>query len=82
VLVDDVASTGRTLESAAARLHAGRPASIAVLVNHALFLEDSLDRLRALGVERIWSTDGIPHPTNRLSLAPLLASALQNSAAA
>ncbi len=37
---------------------------------------------RSLGVERIWSTNSIPHPTNRLSLAPLLASALQDSAAA
>jgi ribose-phosphate pyrophosphokinase len=79
VLVDDVASTGRTLEAAAVALAAQRPASVAVLVTHALFLEGSLDRLRALGVEQVWSTDSIPHPTNRLALGPLLAAALVHS---
>lgn len=76
VLVDDVASTGRTLESAAAALASDGPASMSVLVTHGLFLEGTLDRLRAIGVDRVWSTDSIPHPTNRLHLAPLLARAL------
>jgi ribose-phosphate pyrophosphokinase len=76
VLVDDVASTGRTLEAALAALAPARPASISVLVTHALFLEGAVERLRAAGVEHIWSTDSIPHATNRLGLAPLLAGAL------
>ena len=76
VLVDDVASTGRTLEAALAALAPARPASVSVLVTHALFLEGAVERLRAAGVEQIWSTDSIPHATNRLGLAPLLAGAL------
>ena len=76
VLVDDVASTGHTLENAVAALASSRPASLSVLVTHALFLEGTLDRLRQAGVTHIWSTDSIPHPSNRLALAPLLASAL------
>jgi ribose-phosphate pyrophosphokinase len=78
VLVDDVASTGRTLEAAAMALAAGGPASVSVLVTHALFLDGTLDRLRAIGVDRVWSTDSITHPTNRLHLAPLLAGALSD----
>ncbi len=76
VVVDDVASTGHTLESAVAALAASRPASLSVLVTHALFLEGTLERLRLAGVTHIWSTDSIPHPSNRLELAPLLAAAL------
>lgn len=76
VLVDDIASTGRTLESAVALLAGTRPASLSVLVTHALFLEGTLERLRQAGVTHVWSTDSIPHPSNRLELAPLLASAL------
>lgn len=75
VLVDDVASTGRTLEAAVAALVPMRPASITVLVSHALFLEGALERLRAAGVGEVWSTDSIPHSTNRLELAPSLADA-------
>jgi ribose-phosphate pyrophosphokinase len=77
VLIDDVASTGRTLETAAAALRPLRPQSVDVLVTHALFLEGALERLGAAGVGRVWSTDSIPHPTNRLALAPLLAEALR-----
>lgn len=76
VVVDDVASIGHTLESAVAALAASRPASLSVLVTHALFLEGTLERLRLAGVTHIWSTDSIPHPSNRLELAPLLAAAL------
>ena len=76
VLVDDVASTGHTLENAVAALASSRPASLSVLVTHALFLEGTLERLRQAGVTHIWSTDSIPHPSNRLELAPLLAGAL------
>jgi ribose-phosphate pyrophosphokinase len=76
VLVDDVASTGRTLEAAAVALAAGRPASLSVLVTHALFLEGALERLKAAGVKEVWSTDSIPHVTNRLRLAPLLGAAI------
>ncbi len=76
VLVDDVASTGRTLEAAIAALAPSRPASISVLVTHALFMESSLDRLARAGITHIWSTDSIPHSSNRLELAPLLATAL------
>lgn len=76
VLLDDMASTGRTLEAAAQVLSAYAPASVSVVVTHALFVGDAIGRLEQAGVHQIWSTDTIPHPTNAIHLAKLLAEAL------
>lgn len=76
VLVDDVASTGHTLEAAARKLARFQPASISVLVTHALFVGDAEKRLHRAGIGHIWSTDAIPHPSNALPLEHLLADAL------
>ncbi len=76
VLVDDMASTGHTLAATAAALHPLAPRSISVMVTHGLFVDSALERLAAAGIDRIWSSDSIPHPTNRVALAPLLARAL------
>lgn len=76
VLVDDVASTGHTLEEAARELARSQTASISVLVTHALFVGDAEKRLRRAGIGHIWSTDAIPHSSNALHLDHLLAEAL------
>ena len=76
VLVDDVVSTGQTLASAAHALRESGARQVDVLVTHALITSDALDTLRSVGVREIWSSDSIPHPSNVLELAPLLASAL------
>jgi ribose-phosphate pyrophosphokinase len=76
VLVDDVASTGQTLIEAACGLYGRGAASVSVLVTHALFVDDALERLAEAGVGDICSTDSIPHETNGMELAGLLAEAL------
>ncbi len=76
VLVDDVVSTGRTLEAASRDLLACQPASINVMVTHALFVDDALQRLENAGVNQVWSCDSIIHPTNRIALAESLGQAL------
>jgi ribose-phosphate pyrophosphokinase len=76
VLVDDVASTGRTLEMTARALAPFGPATVSVLVTHALFVDDAIARLQRAGVNTIWSCDSIPHPSNRIQLTSLLAEAL------
>ncbi len=76
VLVDDVASTGKTLIKAAQGLRPYQPKSISVLVTHALFLGNSIRELRQAGVNNIWSCDSIPHATNKVSLAGILSEAL------
>jgi ribose-phosphate pyrophosphokinase len=77
VIVDDVASSGRTLEQAAllARRHGAR--SIDVAVVHAMMGPAALERLREAGVREIVSADSVPHPTNAAALAPLLAIAIR-----
>ncbi len=77
VLVDDVASTGHTLEKATQELLQRKAETVSVLVTHALFVDDACSRLKLAGVDNIWSCDSIPHPTNCLSLAPILAKGLQ-----
>lgn len=76
VLLDDVASSGHTLARAAALLLAAGAASVDVAVTHALFAAGALEVIRAAGVRHVWSSDCIAHPSNAVSVAPLLAGAL------
>lgn len=79
VLLDDVASTGHTLQQATRSLLASGAGSVDVAVTHGLFVGDAVERLRAAGVRHVWSTDSVPHESNCVSLAPLLAAALRDS---
>jgi ribose-phosphate pyrophosphokinase len=76
VLLDDIASSGATLEVAASEIARHGPASVSVLVTHALFTGDAPERLRAAGVGDIWSCDSVPHATNAVALDGLLGTAL------
>ncbi len=78
VLLDDVASSGRTVARAAQLLCAAGVASVDVAVTHALFAGDALQVIRDVGVAHVWSTDCIAHPSNVVSVAPLVAAALQS----
>lgn len=71
VLIDDIASSGRTLVAAADALRLQGFAPPVCVVVHALFGEDALARVAA-ATERIVSTDSIPHETNAIWLAPLI----------
>ncbi len=76
VLLDDVASTGRTLISAAEGAFAAGAASVDVAVTHALFVGDALAAVRAAGVRHVWSSDAVAHASNAVSIVPLVAAAL------
>ncbi|MCK5649324.1 MAG: ribose-phosphate diphosphokinase [Gammaproteobacteria bacterium] len=73
ILLDDIASTGKTLIGAAKALMKYHPASLSVLVTHALFVNDSVAQLKKAGINNIWSCDSIVHPTNAVKLADILA---------
>ena len=81
VLFDDVASTGRTLVTAARSLLRQGAASVDVAVTHGLFVDDAVAQIHAAGVRHIWSTDCVPHASNVVSVVPLLAQALRELAA-
>lgn len=77
LLLDDIVSSGGTVLTAIARLKEAGAASVHLAVTHALF-DDAMERhLREVGAASIWSTTSVPHPTNKISLATLLADALR-----
>ena len=76
VLLDDVASTGHTVAQAARLLLAAGAATVDIAVTHALLTPGALQMMREAGVGEIWSTDCITHPTNAVSVAPLIAQAV------
>ncbi len=77
VLVDDMASTARTLSEAAGALAARQPAGIGALITHALFDDQALAEMRAAGITTIASSDSIRHPSNAVRLAELLATGVR-----
>ncbi|RPH46115.1 MAG: ribose-phosphate diphosphokinase [Burkholderiales bacterium] len=77
VLIDDIASSGRTLAQAARVCLAAGATRVDAFVTHALCAEADLQALRAAGVGRLWSTDALAHPSNAVPLAPLLAAGLR-----
>jgi ribose-phosphate pyrophosphokinase len=76
LLVDDVASTGHTLATAAAALRRAGAGPVRALVTHAILPGHSAQQLAAAGVEELWSSDSVPHSSNRVQLAELLAAGL------
>lgn len=77
LLLDDIVSSGGTVLTAIARLKEAGAASVHLAVTHALFDDAMERRLREAGAVSIWSTTSVPHPTNKISLAMLLADALR-----
>ena len=75
VLVDDIASSGRTLAVAARKLVEQGLRQPECVVVHALLADDAYAELSTV-FARFTSTDAVPHPSNRISLVPLLADAL------
>ena len=80
VVLDDVASTGRTLAAATRAALAAGATRVDVAVTHALFIGDALDHVGAAGVQRVWSSDCVAHASNAVSIVPLLARALEQMA--
>jgi ribose-phosphate pyrophosphokinase len=76
VLLDDIISTGETLIAAAGALRqAGMAAPVCIGV-HALFDTDTLTRLLGSGMARVVTCDTVPHATNAIPVAGLMATAI------
>lgn len=77
VLMDDMASSGHTLAQAARMALAAGAAKVHVAVTHALMADDAHLLMAKAGIDQIWSSNSIVHPSNVLSLAPLLTQGLR-----
>ena len=77
VIVDDVASTGHTLAETARAVRAAGATRVDVAVTHALFADDAAAALAVAGVQSVWSTDSMAHPTNAIGIAALVGRALR-----
>ena len=76
VLLDDIASSGRTLIEAASQLQQrGLPPPVCVVV-HGIFAGEAFAELSRVS-ERVVSSDSVLHASNAIMLAPLVAAALQ-----
>ena len=73
ILVDDVISTGNTVAETAIKLYEAEVSQVDVLVTHALFTNDAVATLKKANIKNIYSSDSIPHKTNCIHLANLLA---------
>ena len=73
VLVDDIASTARTMVAAVANLNRLRARQPACVVVHPIFAEDAYQALTEAGADRIASCNTIAHASNRIDIAHLLA---------
>lgn len=75
VILDDIASSGRTLIQAIQRLLAAGTRPPICVVIHAVFAGDAHDDILAAGAARVVTTNSIPHASNAVSLAQVLAAA-------
>jgi ribose-phosphate pyrophosphokinase len=77
VIVDDVASTARTLAVTAQQLRGAGATEIHCCITHAIFADDAEAVLRNAGISHIWSTDSILHSSNTIELCGILAAAVK-----
>lgn len=78
VIIDDMASTGRTMARTVRLLLEAGATAVYAAVTHPLFCGDAEALIRSAGVTDIWSTDSIAHATSCIGLAPLLADAVKD----
>jgi ribose-phosphate pyrophosphokinase len=76
VIVDDIASSGATLAAAARALYEAGAESVDAVVAHAIFAPGAEARLREARIGRFVSCDTLPHPTNAIEVAGIIADAL------
>ncbi len=79
VLIDDIASSGRTMIEAAGQLAQQGLAKPVCVVVHGLFAGDAYEKLSAVA-DNVVSTDCVPHISNAISVAGLLAEAINRPA--
>jgi ribose-phosphate pyrophosphokinase len=76
VIIDDIASSGRTLARTVDALRAAGSRPPVCVVVHALFAEDAAQVVSLAGAGRIVSTNTIAHASNEIDVTPLVSAAV------
>ena len=76
VIVDDIASSARTMIEAVETVRSTGAAAPVCVAVHAIFAGDSYDQLEAAGAARIVSTNAVSHSSNEIDLAAVLVPAM------
>lgn len=76
VLVDDIISSGRTMEVALRHLNELGFATSVCLGIHAVFAGDAFERLMAAGASRIVCANTVPHPSGTIDVSDVVAEAM------
>jgi ribose-phosphate pyrophosphokinase len=79
ILVDDMISSGDSIIKACEVLKKNKCSKIYAMCAHALLLGDSLQRIKAAGVEDIIATNSIPGQCAKIDLSPILSSAIRKA---
>ncbi len=77
IIIDDMASTGRTLAKATSLLLAAGAQQVYAVITHPLFCDDAEAHIMQAGVQQLWSTDSISHTSACIHLDKLLAQAIK-----
>src|SRR6266516_5070419 len=77
VFADDIISTGGTIAQAARACKKKGAKRMFVVCTHPVLADGALKRIRAAGATRIVGTDTIPSPISTVSVAPVIAAALE-----
>ncbi len=78
VIVDDLIARGDTIIKATEILLQRGAKSVTAVCTHGLFLDNALARMKDAGVREVISTDTIPSSRSEISVAPVIARALQS----
>lgn len=77
VLVDDIISSGVTMVEALKHLQSQGTRPPLCVTIHPLFVENAYQKLLNMGAQGVISCNSLPHFSNQIDLAPLLASTLK-----
>jgi len=73
VLIDDIVSSGATMRITVQQLHAAGFTGICCVAVHPIFAGNAYQELLDAGADQVATTNSLPHPSNRIDLAGLLA---------
>lgn len=82
VVLDDIASSGRTMIRAMEHLTAAGMRSPICVIIHAVFAGSAYEDILAAGAAHVITTDSIPHHSNAISLADPLAASITHAMSA